>query len=133
MNIFDLLTLKSKTHYLRSDSTLRQALEKFDAHKFTAVPVLDPEGKYLFTLSEGDILRTLKNTCKFDMEQAERTSIADIPIYRDYKCLNIMDSIEDAYELSTDQNFIPVVDGRGIYIGFLERKNVINTLLKKAA
>ena len=39
--IFDFLTPKSKTFYIEDNSTIRQVIEKFDAHKFSVVPVID--------------------------------------------------------------------------------------------
>ena len=50
MNIFNFLTPKSETFYLSDQSTIRQALEKFDYHKFSIVPLLDEEGHYMTTL-----------------------------------------------------------------------------------
>lgn len=65
MNIFNFLTPKSETFYLSDQSTIRQALEKFDYHKFSIVPLLDEEGHYVTTLSEGDLLRFIKNNWPF--------------------------------------------------------------------
>ncbi len=75
MNIITLLTPKEDTFYLDSRSTIRQALEKYDYHKFTVVPLIDKEGHYITTLSEGDILRYIKNNSNFDLEIAEAQSI----------------------------------------------------------
>ena len=46
MNIITLLTPKEDTFYLDSRSTIRQALEKYDYHKFTVVPLIDKEGHW---------------------------------------------------------------------------------------
>ena len=61
MNIYDFFLPKSKTFYLEDNATIRQALEKFDYHKFSVVPVIDQDGKFITTISEGDILRFIKN------------------------------------------------------------------------
>ena len=50
-SIFTFITLKKDTHYLESDSTIRQVLEKFDFHKFSVVPLLDATGKYVTSIS----------------------------------------------------------------------------------
>jgi len=39
-SILKLLTPKKATYYLIDSSTIRQALEKFDVHKFSVVPLL---------------------------------------------------------------------------------------------
>ncbi len=131
MNILTLLTPKDKTFYLNSDSSIRQVLEKFDYHKFTVVPLIDEEGRYLSTISEGDILRYIKNNCNFNLKYAENTKIVDIEIYRAYKALDINCSVKEIIELSLNQNFIPIVDDRGMYIGIIKRKDVISYFYMK--
>ena len=42
-------------------------LEKIDAHKFSVMPVVNEKGAYAGSLSEGDILRYIKNVAKFDL------------------------------------------------------------------
>ena len=51
MNIAFLLQPKSDTAYLYDDFTLRQGLEKMRHHGYTAIPVIDREGKYITTIS----------------------------------------------------------------------------------
>ena len=76
--ILSILTPKKITFYLNENSTIRQALEKFDVHKFSVVPLVDDEGHYAGTLSEGDILRFIKNDVHFNIDDAEGVSIKDI-------------------------------------------------------
>ena len=45
MNIAFLLQPKSDTAFLYDDFTLRQGLEKMRHHGYTAIPVIDREGK----------------------------------------------------------------------------------------
>ena len=52
MNIAFLLQPKSDTAFLYDDFTLRQGLEKMRHHGYTAIPVIDREGKYITTISE---------------------------------------------------------------------------------
>ena len=72
--ILSILTPKKMTFYLIEKSTIRQALEKFDAHKFSVVPLSDDDGKYVGTVSEGDILRFIKNNADFDIKQTKNSS-----------------------------------------------------------
>lgn len=135
MNIFNFLTPKSATFFLDYDSTLRQTLEKFDVHKFSVVPLIDEKGKYIATISEGDILRFIKNNCKFDIRVAESVKICDIEKHRPYVALPVDTPLDEVFKLSLDQNFVPIVDDRGVYIGIIKRKTIIdhlfNTELKK--
>ena len=127
-SIIQLITPKKVTHYILNTSTIRQALEKFDAHKFSVVPLLDKEGRYAGTLSEGDILRFIKNHANFDIKLAENILVKDIDHYRPYKCLKIDASIKEVYMLSLEQNFVPLVDDREFYIGIIKRKDVLQHL-----
>ena len=60
MNILFFLTPKSEVAYVEETDTLRQALEKMEHHGYAAVPLLSTEGKYLGTLTDGDVLWGLK-------------------------------------------------------------------------
>ena len=130
MTILEFLIPKGSTHFIEYDSTVRQALEKFDYHKFSVVPLIDKEGKYMGTISEGDLLRFIKNTYNFDITKAENTSIIEIEKYRPYMALSINTPIEEIISLSLDQNFIPLVDDRGMYIGIIKRKDIIKYIYK---
>ena len=131
MNIFNYLTPKSETFYLEHNCTIRQALEKFDNHKFTIVPLLDKQGKYVTTLSCGDLLRYIKNDLNFDVSKAENTTVDRIEKYRPYKYLTISANISEVYLLSLEQNYVPIVDDRMIYIGIIKRKDVIKYIFSK--
>ena len=131
MNIFNFLTPKSGTFYLDTDSTVRMAAEKFDYHKFSVVPVLDAEGRYVTTVSEGDILRYIKKVGKFDVADAEKVYIKDIEKYRPYTAADLRTPLDTIFKLSMSQNFVPVVDDRNAYIGIIKRRSIIEYLYNK--
>lgn len=128
--ILDFLTPKSKTFYIEGDPTIRQVVEKFDAHKFSVVAILDENGRFISTISEGDILRYIKNIKNFNLMIAESVRISDVERYRPYKALSINTSLDEVIKLSLEQNFIPVVDDRNMYIGIIKRKTIIDYLLE---
>ena len=128
--ILDFLTPKSKTFYIEGDPTIRQVVEKFDAHKFSVVAILDENGRFISTISEGDILRYIKNIKNFNLMIAESVRISDVERYRPYKALSINTSLGEVIKLSLEQNFIPVVDDRNMYIGIIKRKTIIDYLLE---
>ena len=130
-SIISLLTPKKITFFLLNTSTIRQALEKFDAHKFTVVPLIDEEGHYVGTLSEGDVLRFIKNQTNFNLKIAENMLVKDIDHYRPYQSVKIDALISEVFALSLEQNFIPVVDDKDVYIGIIKRKEVIKYLSDK--
>lgn len=128
--ILDFLTPKSKTFYIEGDPTIRQTVEKFDAHKFSVVAIIDEDGRFISTISEGDILRYIKNIKNFNLMIAENVGISDVERYRPYKALSINTSLDEIIKLSLEQNFIPVVDDRNMYIGIIKRKTIIDYLLE---
>lgn len=132
MNLFNYFTPKSETFYISANSTIRQALEKFDTHKFSVVPLIDADGVYVSTVSEGDILRFIKNEANFDVSIAEHTHISDIEKYRPYKACHTGVSAESVIELAMEQNFVPLVDDRGVYIGIIKRKTILQYLRRQA-
>ena len=50
MNILFFLTPKEKVSHIFNDDTLRQVVEKMEFHGYSAIPLLDKEGKYIGTL-----------------------------------------------------------------------------------
>ena len=50
MNILFFLKPKSELAYIHDYHTLRQALEIMEYHKYSSVPILNKEGKYVFKL-----------------------------------------------------------------------------------
>ena len=129
-SIISLLTPKKGTDYLFSGTSLRNALEKFKIHKFSAVPIIGEDGAYIRTISEGDLLRYITNLPNFNISLAEKICIDEVESYRPYQALNIESSIIEVFSLSLQQNFIPLVDDRGLYIGIIKRKEILEYLFE---
>lgn len=130
-NLLQITTLKAATFYLNSNSTVRQALEKFAYHKFLVVPIVDNEGHYVTSLSEGDILHYIYANNDFSLANAEKINVLDIERHRPYNPVRVDATMDELYALALNQNFIPVVDDRNIYIGIIKRKDVFVYLKKK--
>ena len=81
-NILFFLTPKAMCAHLHADYTLRQALEKMEQAHFAALPILNKKGEYCGTLTEGDLLWSLKNLCNMDIRQAESHRIMENTSYR---------------------------------------------------
>lgn len=128
MNIVSLLTPKAKVYTISSKMSVRQVLEIFDANKFAILPLLDEEGRYISTISEGDLLRFIKKEGKLDLLGLEKKSILEVDVYRPYSYLKIDSPFEKIYKLSLEQNFIPLVDDRDVFIGIVKRKELLENL-----
>lgn len=131
MNLLQLIVPKSKCQYLLTSTTLRQALEKFKYHRYATVPILDGEGHFFGTLSEGDLLELITNKDIFNIKEYENITIKDINLHRSYKILNINCTFDELVTLSLDQSFVPIEDDRGFFIGIIKRKEIIEKLSNK--
>ena len=130
MNIFLFLKPKSEVEYLISDMSVRQAMEKIEYHRYTNIPVISKDVKFTGSISEGDILWYLKNNGINTLKQAETISINEVSRYREYKAMGIDYEMEDLIDLAVAQNFVPIVDSDGVFIGIVTRKDIINHLYK---
>ena len=124
-NILFFLTPKALCSFLYDDYTMRQALEKMETAGFAALPILNKRGEYRGTLTEGDLLWAIKNMCYMDMRQAEAHRIMEISRRKDNIPVRVTTSMHDLVERATHQNFVPVVDDKGAFIGIVTRKAII--------
>ena len=124
-NILFFLTPKAMCAFLYDDYTMRQALEKMETAGFAALPILNKRGEYRGTLTEGDLLWAIKNMCYMDMRQAEAHRIMEISRRKDNVPVRITASMQDLIERAANQNFVPVVDDYGAFIGLITRKAII--------
>lgn len=124
-NILFFMTPKAMCAHLMNDYTIRQALEKMESAGYAALPILNKRGEYCGTLTEGDVLWALKNLCKMDMHQAETHRIMDFPHRRDNVPVKVSTSMYDLVERAGEQNFIPVVDDKGAFIGIVTRRAIM--------
>ncbi len=126
MNIAFFLLPKSEVIVLDEHATIRQALEKMEYHGYTAVPVIDKDGKYINTLTEGDVLWKIKHTKGLDFDNTSKYFIEDIERQREIKPVSINADMMDLLELAKRQNFVPVIDDQGVFIGIVRRSEIIS-------
>ena len=131
MNILFYLVPKSEVMYLYDDYSLRQAMEKMEYHKYSAVPIINRAGNYVGTLTEGDILWELKDRKLSNLHEAEEIMLRHTNRKRDNEPVNVNCNIEDLVMTSMNQNFVPVIDYNGIFIGIVTRKSIIEYCYKR--
>lgn len=130
MNIAFFLTPKVEVAYLTPESTMRQALEKMEYHRYTAIPIIDDDGRYVGTITEGDLLWKLKNTPDLNFKNTSKILLKEISRKMDNKPVYIDSNIEDLISLSINQNFVPVVDDQKVFIGIITRSDIIDYCYK---
>lgn len=132
MNILFFLTPKSEVAHVYNDDTLRQVLEKVEYHKYTAIPMLNKSGKYVGTVTEGDLLRYIKERYTMNVKDAEETSISRVPLRWKYTTVDVNCRMEDLIDVAMKQNFVPVVDDGDNFIGIIRRSDIIQYCYTKS-
>jgi len=110
---------------------MRQAIEKMEFHRYTAVPLIDQHGRYIGTITEGDLLWKMKNTPGLTFENTEKIPISEIPRQVENETVRIDANVENLIRLAVVQNFVPVLDDQGIFIGIIRRREIMEYFSKK--
>lgn len=124
-NILFFLTPKAMCTFLYDDYTIRQALEKMEVAHYSALPILNRQGEYRGTLTEGDVLWAMKNMCNMDLKQAEGRRITEITRKKDNVPVKVTTPMHELVERAIGQNFVPVVDDKETFIGLITRKSIV--------
>ena len=132
MNILFFLTPKSEVAYIYDTDSLRQTLEKMENHRYSAIPIISKkEGRYLGTLTEGDLLWFIKDKGNLSVKDAEEVSVMSVPRKWDNEPVDVDVDMEQLINKVMNQNFVPVIDDDKRFIGIITRKDIIQYLSKK--
>lgn len=130
MNICFFLKPKATVVCLYDYYTLRQTLEIMENSGYSTLPIINIDGKYIGTISEGDILSYFKSLKVFNLKDAEKVPLTLIERKRNYSSIRINSKMSDLLNLSKKENFIPVVDDRDMFIGIITRQDIIDYFYK---
>lgn len=134
MNILFFLTPKSEVAYLYDTDSLLIALKKMESHRYSAIPIIARDsGKYVGTLTEGDLLWNIKDNENMTLQNAGKLSVMEIERNRDNEPVEAEADMEDLINKAVNQNFVPVVDGDQCFIGIIKRKDIILYLCSRLA
>ena len=131
---------KVDVKYVRSDCTVRQALETIHHAGYTAIPVIDKDGYYKGILSVGDLLWYIVKGEGGEphttaIEALEKLSLGDVDYLKADReqgvPVPITASIEDLIMRAMNVNFVPIVDDRGLFIGIVTRRAIIKHFYDK--
>lgn len=131
MNVLMLLKPKDTVKYIYESNTLRQGLEKMRAHSYTAIPVISEDGKYVGTVSEGDFLYYIIDARKNSIKEQEQKHIRDIIRKRFNPAVQVNVSMDEVLERALNQNFVPVTDDSGVFIGIVTRQDIMKFFMSK--
>jgi CBS domain-containing protein len=125
MKVAFFLTPKAEVAWVSTRATVRQALEKMEHYRYTAVPLLSPEGHYAGTLTEGDLLWYLKQHPHVRFEDTEAVALSEVSRRLVVRPISVNSDIEELLSLALDQNFVPVIDDREVFIGIVRRRTIL--------
>lgn len=126
MNIAFLLKPKSQVAHLVEGSSFRQGMEKLRRHGYTAIPVISKEGKYLGCISEGDFLWNIMSMGSLETRDLEQARIDDIISEDRMPPVRITANVEELVLQALEQNFVPVVDDRDMFMGIITRRSILS-------
>lgn len=130
MNISFFLTPKQDVIFLSPKATMRQALEKMEYHRYSSVPLVNEEGMYEGTITEGDLLWKMKNTPGLTFASTHKIQLHEVPRHFNMKTVKIDAQMDDLISLAVNQNFVPVIDDQGIFIGIVRRGEIMEYCAK---
>lgn len=132
MNVAFFLTPLKDVATVPARSTVRQALERMEFHRYASVPLIDDEGRYVGTLTEGDLLWAMKAR-NMSFKDAEHVPLTEIPRRWENRAVDVTTDISELLARVTDQNFVPVIDSRGVLMGIVRRGAIIEYFAKRFA
>ena len=132
MNDAFFLIPKSHVAYLTEGSSFRQGMEKLRRYGYTAIPVVAGDGRYLGSVSEGDFLWNIMSLGSLASGDLEDARIDQIVSDRTPP-VGVNTPVEERMDRLLDQNFVPVVDDRHMFVGIVTRRSVMAYLMNRGA
>ena len=121
MNLAFFLTPVANVSCLSVAATVDDAVQAMRSHSYTAVPLLDAQGRYVGTLTEGDLLFYLAD----HGDHAGDARLAAVPRRVDVRAVGVDTDVRRLIGVAADQNFVPVIDSRGVLMGIVTRRAIL--------
>ena len=127
MNITSFLKSFYDVTLVYDNQNLNDALATMTKHRYTSIPVINREQKYIGTLTEGDIIQfLLKNNDCFSQENLNKYVVADVKRHRDYEPIGVDALMPTLLSKASNENFVPIVDQNDKFIGIVTRKTLLD-------
>ncbi len=128
MNVLFFLTPKNVLSYLTSDMTVRQALEKFKERGYSMLPVIEREtGLYIRSVRANDLLDYIMKY-RLSFNELEEHKLANVNSLWEIKPVSADAEVSSLLDVLLNQNYAPVVDSRGIFIGIVTRSAALKAV-----
>lgn len=111
--------------YIYGDLSAGDGLKEFISGGYTAVPVIDRDGMYIGVVSERDFLYRILDAGSVSAVSEDGLTVADLASDTRFEAVTIDADIGTLLGRIVEQNFVPVVDSRGMFSGIITRKDVL--------
>jgi CBS domain-containing protein len=112
--------------FVYDDFSVKEALETMKTYRYTSIPVINRNGNYIGSLSEGDLLWDILSIPGFDIRKADKRLVSQVKRQRDYGVININSEMPELISKAAEENFVPVVDDHNQFVGIITRKTLLN-------
>ena len=131
MNVLMLLKPKKDVAFIYENSSIRQGLTKMRTHGYSAIPVLDEEGRYVVSVSYSDFLWHLIDMVSASLNEQEKHYIRDI-MRKDFSpAVKINVTMDELLDQAMRQNYVCVTDDRDVFIGIVTRRDIIRCFIDR--
>jgi CBS domain-containing protein len=130
MQVAFFLTPKSEVLWVPAAASLDEALQLMNGARFSAVPLLHLDGRYAEVLTTTDVLWQLVGAEEHWRRVLPRTSVLRVARRNSYRAVHVDAEIETLIERAVEQNFVPVVDDRDVFIGIVTRRKILDYLAR---
>jgi len=125
MDIISFVKHKPEVIYVYDDFTLKEALELMEKHRFTSIPILSRDGKYIGSITEGDLLWKIIRIEGYNTKKADALKVSDIERCRDYLPIRVNQKMDALILKAAEENFVPIIDENDLFIGIVTRKTIL--------
>ena len=125
MPVSSFLTPKSEVVWVSATGSVEQALERMKPNGFSAVPVLDDDGRYVGTLSTSDLIWFLLAADGTWQERARSTPLECVPRKLQDSALPIDADPPSLIARAANQPFVPIVDAQDRFVGLVRRRPLL--------
>lgn len=126
MDISAFLKPMNEVILIYDDQSIHDALETMEKSRYTSIPIISRDGRYVGTLTEGDLLWEIKNTTQFNIKKAEKILVGQMHRLRDYESIHISENIDQLIIKASNENFVPVINDAGLFVGIVTRKTLLD-------
>ncbi len=125
MNVAFFLVPKNEVAWIPISATLGEANARFEQTGYSALPLLDDQGRYAGTITEGDLLREVMRVPERELSATQQVTLRQLHLAKRIRPVGIDAQMEELFGRAIEQNFVPVIDSRDVFVGIVRRREIL--------